>query len=34
MSEETKETVLAWLAAIVAAPIFYVLLVFVMSFEG
>ncbi len=34
MNEELKETIKAALAAIVAAPIIYVLLVFVMSFEG
>jgi hypothetical protein len=34
MSEDTKDTIKALLGAIVAAPILYVLLVFVMSFEG
>jgi hypothetical protein len=34
MSEDAKDTIKALLGAIVAAPILYVLLVFVMSFEG
>lgn len=32
MSEDTKDTLTALVAAIVAAPIFYVLLVLIMSF--
>lgn len=34
MSEDTKDTIKATLAAIVVAPILYVLLVLVMSFGG
>jgi hypothetical protein len=34
MSEDTIDTIKALLGAIVAAPILYVLLVFVMSFGG
>ena len=34
MSEDTKETIKALIGAVVAAPIIYVLLVVVMSFEG
>jgi hypothetical protein len=34
MSEDTIDTIKALVGAIVAAPILYVLLVFVMSFGG
>lgn len=34
MSQDTIDTIKALVGAIVAAPILYVLLVFIMSFEG